>query len=128
MALRLAVFRAKKHCTCGSPVYELVACNECGAIYLHAEIDGNRILPPESEIEIDEFALDLEEPDSGHEELEEFELVGNDRSLVLITNRELPNCGELHVNKSTGAILEAKNEDAISITVFEKGSGGLLVP
>jgi len=118
----------KKHCSCGAPVYQLVACDDCGAIYLHAEIVGNRVVQPDAESTTDEFALDLDEADLDYDDAEGFELSGSDRSLVLITNRELPNCGELHISKDNGAILEATTQEAVSINVYEKGPEGFFCP
>jgi hypothetical protein len=94
----------KRHCKCGSPVFELVACNDCGAIYLHAEVEGNHVVQPEADSSVDEFALDLDES-SEEEEPQAFELSGS-RSLLLVTNRDLLNCGVLHVEKRDGSIIE----------------------
>ena len=118
----------KTHCSCGAPVYQLVACDDCGAIYLHAEIEGNRVVQPDSGAVTDEFALDLDEAELDSEDAEGFELYGSDRSLILITNRELPNCGELHVSKENGTILESKAQETVSITVYERGPEGFFCP
>ena len=58
----------KKHCSCGSPAYELIACDECGAIFLQTEIQGNRVVRPEADSAVDELALDAEESENGDEE------------------------------------------------------------
>lgn len=51
----------RKHCTCGSPVYEVVRCVECGTVYLLAEENQQGVLtqPQPSGVQ-DEFELDVE--------------------------------------------------------------------
>ena len=116
----------KKHCECGSPVFELVACNDCGAIYLHAEVVGNRVVRPDADSSVDEFTLDLDET-SVEEESQTFEFL-SDRSLLLVTNRDLPNCGDMHVEKNNGTITETEGDQCISMIVYESGPEGLLCP
>ena len=118
----------RKYCSCGAPVYQLVACDDCGTIYLHAEVAGNRVVQPDLESEFDEFALDPTETDADESDPQEFELGGDDRSLLLITNRELPNCGEMHFAKNTGTIIDTITEDAVSVIVYEKGPEGFCCP
>lgn len=52
----------RARCDCGAPVYEVVACNECGTAYLQGLWTGGaqpRISPPDPG-EGDDFALDIE--------------------------------------------------------------------
>lgn len=54
-------------CDCGAPVFELFACNECGAPYLVAgfEVGARSRLVPLHATELDDFAVDAEPaPDS----------------------------------------------------------------
>jgi ATP-dependent helicase YprA (DUF1998 family) len=58
----------RKHCECGSPVYELRSCNECNTTYLWARQhgpgdDGKYRLLQSMEEGVDEFAIDSEDTD-----------------------------------------------------------------
>ena len=60
----------RDHCTCKAPVFELVACTECGTEHLSAglevaAVDGHTLarLVPVRASEVDDFAVDAE-PDS----------------------------------------------------------------
>lgn len=118
----------KKQCSCGAPVFELIACNECGSVYLRAEIDGNRVVQPISESPVDEFALDIEREDEDIQTIvSEFEM-GPSRSFALIVNRDIADGGELHIRKSDGTIVEIPSDDSISLILFEKGPEGLRCP
>ena len=55
----------RKHCECGSPVYEMRSCNECNTTFLWARRfgptdDGKWRLLQTTEDEVDEFSLDTE--------------------------------------------------------------------
>lgn len=56
---------ARARCDCGAPVYEVVACSECGTLYLQGLWTGGaqpHIRPPDPG-EGDDFALDVEPDD-----------------------------------------------------------------
>jgi DEAD/DEAH box helicase domain-containing protein len=114
-------------CKCGSPAFQLIACNDCGAIYLHAEVSGNRIGPPLDSTAIDEFALENErvedegdgEPSFGREDK---------RYPVLIANRNLPDSGIEHIRKSDGTFVERSDAESVSLVLRELGPEGLVCP
>ena len=56
-------------CECGAPVFELVACSECGSPLLRAglELGASAKLIPLRLVDVDEFAIDAE-PDNEREE------------------------------------------------------------
>ena len=57
--------KQRDRCACGAPVFELFACNECGAPHLAVGIRPGKqtqLVPPDP-IEVDEFALDAEPED-----------------------------------------------------------------
>jgi DEAD/DEAH box helicase domain-containing protein len=63
--------RQRETCACKAPVFELVACTECGAVHLRAnlEIGARPRLVPYCEVEVDEFAIDREpDPEAETEE------------------------------------------------------------
>jgi replicative superfamily II helicase len=117
----------RKHCSCGSPVYELVACNHCGAIYLHAEIHGNILAQPESPYELEDFTLDEEENDSDVQASLD-EPNADDRSLVLVANRNVPDCGPLYVDRDNRSLVESTEKNVLHVDVVEKGPEGLVCP
>lgn len=61
----------RQHCGCGAPVYELVACDDCGAPHLLAAERGGCLLPPRPPHALDEFALDSEHEEDEDERDEE---------------------------------------------------------
>jgi DEAD/DEAH box helicase domain-containing protein len=70
--------RQRDQCQCGAPVFELVACNECGTPHLRAGLEAGmaaRLVPLRAG-DIDDFAVDAE-PDP-----EEATVVARDRVLL----------------------------------------------
>lgn len=61
--------RQRDKCACQAPVFELVACSECGTVHLRAHHDfGTRRLLPYCDAEIDDFAIDGEpDPETGEQ-------------------------------------------------------------
>lgn len=120
-----AYFTPIKVCRCGSPAYELVACDECGAIFLKAEIQGNAVVQ-RSAIAVDEFELDSEEaPDlDGDSEVE----VATEGAFVLIANRNVQHSGRLYVHRRTREIGEGPDADHVAIELREFGADGIRCP
>lgn len=62
----------RRHCECGSPVFELRSCNDCNGTFLWArrlhKADGRFYLAHDQDVEIDDFALDIEVEDGSEEE------------------------------------------------------------
>jgi hypothetical protein len=116
----------RKQCTCGAPVYELIACDDCGSIFLHSEIEGDKFVEPKADSDVDEFALDMEDFDL---EGDENELaLESDRSVVLIANRDLSDCGDVNIQRNSGRILDSAEPGSIRLTVHEKGPGDFVCP
>lgn len=107
----------RKHCQCGAPVYELVACDDCGEPFLLAVDSGSRLLPRSQISAIDEFELDVEGGDDEIEsDIEQEEQPENELSQVLVVNRPLNGCGEEWVAKQNRALLDGPQaEDAIAL-------------
>lgn len=63
-----------KHCSCGSPAYEVVTCGDCGTVYLQAGLDrptglaAGRLTHLQPVHALDEFELDIER-DSANESM-----------------------------------------------------------
>jgi DEAD/DEAH box helicase domain-containing protein len=82
----------RRRCTCGSPVFPLISCNDCNETFLSAIITKasgiTRLMPPPAD-DIDEFALeregeDSEQPADAESEAEDTPIHVGTR--VLITN------------------------------------------
>ncbi len=61
----------RDHCTCGAPVFEALACSDCGTPHLVAGIEqsgGDLRLIPFRQTEIDDYAVDIEPEQDGAEE------------------------------------------------------------
>jgi len=122
----------RQHCRCESPVYELVACDDCGAPHLLAANRGGRLLHPVNFNAIDEFEL---EADSGEEEINqgEEELNGeafrSPETKVLIVNRRLDDTGEEVINRYSRQYAEADDGDkTLRLIVHDDGGEGLICP
>lgn len=118
----------RNHCTCGSPSYELLACNECGEIYLNAEERQGVISQVMSEAVDDEFELEDESEESDQQDIEEELSEDNSKHSLLITNRSLQHTGSLHIDRQTGRIVDAGVAKALEIIVFEDDGTGLGCP
>ena len=120
----------RKHCDCGSPVYEIVSCNECSAVSLLAGESHSVLSHLRSPSALDEFELEVE-PGSEQEEQadadENEEPASARQHRVLIVNQTLGHTDQLHVEKSTRKIAD-RSENSLLLTVHEEGSGGLVCP
>lgn len=127
----------RRRCRCGAPVFELIACQECGAIYLRARVAGNKVVAPDSEHTDEEFALDFDPNDavdidptgnsSADEVGNEFELTDDD-SLLLIANRDVPHSEVWYINSESGTICEGPGPNTIAVTAHEAGPEGISCP
>lgn len=95
----------RKHCECSAPIYELVACDDCGEPFLLAEQRGSYLLPRKTLSAIDEFELDVE-GDTDEDESLEYVL-----SQVLVVNRTLSGCEEEWVSKQSRTKLDGPQDD-----------------
>jgi len=73
-------------CQCGTPVFDLVSCNECGSQVLRAEMDSHCRLKQKTWEPADEFSL-LGESDYLEDSEEEEISLDEENDTVLITNR-----------------------------------------
>lgn len=119
----------RNHCSCGAPAFELVACNECGAIFLNGEERHGCVAQPIDFASIDEFELeaDTDDVELTDETDENADNPGSGHAL-LIANRALPHTGDLFVNRSSRRIVEATDSEAIRLIVHEDDGDGLKCP
>ncbi len=119
----------RNHCTCGAPAYELVACEECGAIFLNAEERHGCVAQPIDVSGIDEFELETE-PDDAElpDEVDENTVTLASGHALLIANRALLHTGDLYVHRTNRRIVEATDAEAIRLIVQEDSGDGLTCP
>lgn len=116
----------RQHCRCGSPAYELVACDDCGAPHLLAADRDGKLLQPRGFAAIDEFELEAE---PGEDENDEEEQVADEEasrspeSKVLIVNRHLDDTGEEIIHRQSRQYVETDNgsETLRVIVPYERG-------
>lgn len=125
----LVYLEPRKHCACGSPVYEIVKCAECGTVHLLAGEYGGKLTHLQPQAALDEFELEVE-PDESDEEAppddEDRPPAGRQRR-VLIVNRDLPDVGPLEVEPTQRLITEA-GENTLRLLAHEESDEGLLCP
>lgn len=122
----------RKHCTCGSPVYEVVRCVECGTVYLLAEENQQGVLtqPQPSGVQ-DEFELDVELHDDDIDDVapqeENVRQSMPSRIRFLIVNRGEKHVETIAVDRSTRQINDS-GTDMLSLMVHEADIDGLTCP
>jgi len=124
-------FAPRQHCTCGAPVYELVACEDCGTVYLRADEYQGLVIQQRDAAVVDEFELEVE--DDGAEEDEEGDSTENQGPLgtrhgMLIVNRPFAHTGELSIRRTNRQIAEAGTPDTLQVTACEDAGDGLQCP
>lgn len=120
----------RKHCSCGSPAYDLVSCDDCGTVHLLAEDHRGVLAHLQSGAAFDEFELDVE---SGNEESERQEAADQVAaapgvlSEVLIVNRLLDKVEPIYIERDTRRITES-SQHTLTLRALEDGGDGLVCP
>lgn len=112
----------RKHCECGSPVFELRSCNDCNTTYLWGrrvlrKIDGKYRLIQSLDESGDEFSLDVEVPDEDQDN--DNDTVLQD-SPVLIANGYPEATGEILVDRKTLILDAVEPENALRLRVRDE--------
>ena len=121
-------FDPRKHCDCGSPVYEVVSCNGCGSVHLLAGERRGELLHFSTPNALDEFELEVEvdgELDENTENQEEELIHGMNK--VLVVNRDSAHVEPLDIDRATRHIVE-HNEESLRILAHEDAGDGLMCP
>ena len=113
----------RRHCTCGSPVYPLISCNDCNQTFLSADLLSTgltqRLVAP-IEVEADEFLLDRDPVDDTEEFDQEAEDGTSDlpsaRSRVLIVNGHSSRA-PLLLNRLTQELTQEPSEETMQVWV-----------
>lgn len=121
-------FDPRKHCDCGSPVYELIACGDCGAVHLLAGERRGELLHFSTPNALDEFELEVEddiELDGEDENTEQGVVGGVNR--VLVVNRESSHVDSMDIDRDSRRIVE-HGDESLRILVREDAGEGLMCP
>lgn len=112
----MVYFSPKSHCRCGSPIFELVTCNDCGSIFLRAEEKEGYLQDPLLGFEEEDFKIELEsnEDDSSAEGATQAV-----SSKILLVSKPYSDTGELIVDKETKEILNSSRENSLVLRAFE---------
>jgi len=119
----------RKHCDCGSPAYEVVFCDDCGAVHLFAGESGGLLTHFQPQAVLDEFELEVETD----EEWNEDDATGDGQTQsgkqykVLIVNRQLPYVGPLDIDCESRQITDRSN-NTLRVWAYEDEGNGLLCP
>lgn len=120
-------FEPRKHCECGSPVYDLVSCGDCGSVHLLGGIDQRECIShfqPSSAL--DEFELEIEsgnEHDDDVSQSDDGPTKGR-QDRILIVNRNLEGTEERHIDRETRCIT---NPNDGSLRLWLQESDGFTV-
>lgn len=119
----------RKHCACGSPAYEVVACGDCGTVHLLAGEYQGRLTHWQPQAALDEFELETEpEEQRGEEDAQDNEHVAAGRqNQVLVVNRNLQHIGPLDIDRLSRRITEPST-DTLRILASEDAGDGLPCP
>lgn len=119
----------RKRCICGSPTYDVVACDECGTVHLLAGEYRGVLTHLQSHAALDEFELDSE-PGVGSEADEappDEQAAAGRQNEVLIVNRALPRVGPMHVERDSRRLTES-SDNTLTVLVCEDDGDGLNCP
>lgn len=123
----------RKHCRCGSPVYELVSCGECREAYLIGGVSGGVLGRLAVSGVVDEFELDSEltEIDTEGEGEAETDAGGSSQHRVLIVNRPSKDdrapVGELHIVRDSCRLADP-SDTTLRILASEENCSVLRCP
>jgi DEAD/DEAH box helicase domain-containing protein len=123
-------FAPRQHCGCGAPVYELVACEDCGTVYLRADVHKGLVLQQHDAAAVDEFELELDDNDGDEDSPEDEDTQGgpDSRHGMLIVNHPLNGTEELCIQRSDRRIVERPTQGALQVIACEDAGEGLQCP
>lgn len=123
----------RRHCECGSPVYELRSCNDCNTTFLWAQRigpnadDGKYRLRQVQEDADDEFSLDVEVPDDEQEEAET-STIASQKKPVLIANGYLTAKAEVLIERKSLVIDPLEIADTVRLRLKDEQDGVMVCP
>jgi len=123
----------RRHCECGSPVYELRSCNDCNTTFLWAQRigpnadDGKYRLRQVQEDVDDEFSLDVEIPDDDQEEVETSK-IASQKKPVLIANGYLTAKEEVLIERKFLVIDPLEIAGTVRLRLKDEQDGVMICP
>jgi len=120
---------ARDHCRCGSPVYDLVSCDDCGNVFLLGGIDSDgRISHLRESGALDEFELDIEPEEEGpdDENTKSNQLI-LEQNRILIVNRAFEGVAPVFLDRQSRQETE-RAENTIRLLAREEGPDGFKCP
>ena len=114
----------RKHCRCGSPVYEVVSCDDCGEVYLIAGDTNGRLYHLSPPHVLDEFELEEEYIE---DEEQSRPVASRKQNKVLIANRNVEGVGPLSVDRKERNITE-RTDSTLELLAQEDEGDGLFCP
>jgi hypothetical protein len=122
----------RRHCECGSPVFELRSCNDCNSTFLWAQrigpdYDGKYHLWQVQEDSDDEFSLDVEVPEDDQEEAE-ISAIASQKKPVLIANGYTIGTGEALIERKSLVFDPPNVADAIRLRLKDEQDGVMVCP
>ena len=120
-------FDPRKHCECGSPVYEIIFCVGCGMVSLLAGEHDGKLLHFIRD-ELDDFELEVEIDSDLNEDVEKNERqLSNGINRVLITNWESDRVGAVDIDRISRRIVD-QTDESLRIFAQEDAGEGLTCP
>lgn len=122
-------FDPRKHCDCGSPVYDVVTCDGCGTVHLLADEQEKQLLHVgAANTALDEFALEIEVVTEQVEESESLDqYFSGDVGQVLIVNRASEKTDPIDIDRSSRRIVDHCDE-SLRVFATEDAGDGLICP
>ncbi|MFY9259148.1 MAG: DEAD/DEAH box helicase [Gallionella sp.] len=123
----------RRHCECGSPVYELRSCNDCNTTFLWAQLDSdNRQLRQVKKEADDEFSLDVEvseeEQNDAEQDGESAQNSFPQISSVLIANGYLKGTHDAPVERKTLQLDPLNTGNTVSLRLKDEQDGIMECP
>ncbi|MCA9212843.1 MAG: DEAD/DEAH box helicase, partial [Planctomycetales bacterium] len=114
----------RERCDCGSQIFEVVVCRECGEVYLAAREDQNNALHPtvlSEQTPIDDFQLDLQEEVSVDDEDESAAPLGSDGVVQLICSHAGNDfTDDLAVYDAATGAINASGVNTVSVRIAQR--------
>lgn len=118
----------RQHCTCGSPVYELVVCDDCGEPHLLAVGRKGYLVQPSAPGALDEFELDADREDSGEdaepdENGEEADGSSAETETLVVNRPDLPGTGFEIIQRQSRQYVDREVEGETLRLVLQNDAG-----
>lgn len=107
---------------CGSVVLQILICRSCGEPTLEAEEEKGQLRQKDRVLDLDEFAQDSDSETVSDSDEDETGQAGARRFKWLLAARALPNSHPLHVELTSGTVLDRAAQGAAVISAHDRGN------